>query len=43
MSVNLPQYPQWLINERNLSTYYNSLLLSGQAPKVADLINLSST
>ena len=38
MSVNLPQYPQWLINERNLSAYYNSLLLSGQAPKVADLI-----
>ena len=38
MSVNLPQYPQWLINERNLSTYYNSLLLSGQAARVAKLI-----
>ena len=38
MSVNLPQYPQWLINERNLSAYYNSLLLSGQAARVAKLI-----
>ena len=38
MSINLPQYPQWLINEQNLSAYYNSLLLSGQAPKVADLL-----
>ncbi|WP_020396926.1 HEAT repeat domain-containing protein [Thiolinea disciformis] len=34
----LTSYPRWLIHEQNLQTYYNSLLLSGEAPKVAKLI-----
>ena len=36
--MNLPHYPQWLIHEHNLSSYYNSLLLSAQASKVSELI-----
>lgn len=36
--MTLPQYAQWLITEQHLSTYYNALLLSGQAARVAELI-----
>ena len=36
--TNLPVYQQWLINEHNLSSYYNSLLLSGEATRVSALI-----
>lgn len=36
--MKLPHYPEWLIDEHNLSSYYNSLLLSGQALKVSELI-----
>lgn len=34
----LPRYSRWLIHEQTLATYYNFLLLSGEAPKVAELI-----
>ncbi|MBK8451817.1 MAG: HEAT repeat domain-containing protein [Thiofilum sp.] len=36
--MTLPIYQQWLINEHNLSSYYNSLLLSGEASRVSELI-----
>lgn len=36
--MTLPTYQQWLINEHNLSSYYNSLLLSGEASQVSELI-----
>lgn len=36
--MNLPQYSQWLIHEHDLSSYYNSLLLSGEAAQVTQLI-----
>ena len=36
--MTLPRYAQWLITEQDVSSYYNSLLLSGQAARVAELI-----
>lgn len=36
--LKLPTYSRWLIHEHNLASYYNSLLLSGEAPQVATLI-----